>query len=354
MIIINARFLTQNTTGVQRFAIEICRELIKSDLNVCFVAPVNILNNEIADEFNVKKIGFLTGHLWEQITLQIYVKRKKAILLSLCNTAPLFLKKQIITIHDLSFKLYPEWNSKIFSLVYNTMIPIIAHNSKHILTVSNSSKEELINELNISKEKISVVYNAVSPVFLEQEELEPEFVENKEQEDFILTVSSFHPRKNLTRLIRAFLSLPDKRLKLYIVGNFDKNFAFDKQILKELDVRIKILTGINDLELKKIYKAAKLFVFPSLYEGFGIPLIEAMSCGTPVCVSNLAVFKEVCGSNAIYFNPRDIDDMTDKIKLSIENPKPISNHFKRYSWKISSDTVKFLISDIKREKKEIF
>lgn len=346
MIIINARFLTQNITGVQRFAIEISRELIKSNLNVCFVAPVNILNSEIADELNVKKIGFLTGHLWEQITLQIYVKRKKAMLLSLCNTAPLFLKKQIITIHDLSFRLYPEWNSKMFSLIYNTMIPIIARNSKHILTVSNSSKYELVSELNVSKEKISVVYNAVSAIFLKQEVLD--FVENNKQEDYILTVSSFHPRKNLTRLISAFLSLPDKRLKLYIVGNFDKNFAFDKQVLKELDVRIKILTNINDLELKKIYKSAKLFVFPSLYEGFGIPLIEAMSCGTPICVSNLAVFKEVCGTNATYFNPKDVDDITDKINLSLENPKPISNDFNKYSWKKSSNIIESLILDIEK------
>jgi glycosyltransferase involved in cell wall biosynthesis len=341
MIVINSRFLTQKTTGVQRFAIEICKELKKSNLEIEFVAPKNISNINVADLLEVKKIGVLTGHLWEQLTLQGYVRRKKAVLISLCNTAPLFLANQIVTIHDLSFRLYPEWNSKIFSLMYNTMIPIIAKNSKHILTVSNTSKQELINELSISKDKISVVYNAVSAVFLEKQLLEKE--ENSIQEDYILTVSSFHPRKNLKRLIEAFLKISDKNLKLYIVGNFDKNFAFEELILKELDCKIKILTNVNDLELKRIYKKAKLFVYPSLYEGFGIPIIEAMSCGLPVCVSNINVFKEVCGSNATYFDPYNIEDIRDKIILAIDKPKLLFNQLNKYNWQHSSSVIESLV-----------
>ena len=280
--------------------------------------------------------------------MQAYVKRKKAILISLCNTAPLFLENQIVTIHDLSFRLHPEWNSKIFSLVYNRMIPVIAKKSNHILTVSNTSKEELVNELNISKDKISVVYNAVSSIFIEKELLDKK--EGIKQENYILTVSSFHPRKNLKRLIEAFLKIPDKNLKLYIVGNFEKNFAFDELSLKELDSRIKILTNINDIELKRIYKNAKLFVYPSLYEGFGIPIIEAMSCGVPVCVSNIDVFKEVCGSNATYFDPKNIEDIRDKIISSIEKPKLIFNQLDKYSWQHSSSVIESVIFKLKESR----
>jgi glycosyltransferase involved in cell wall biosynthesis len=347
MIIINSRFLTQKTSGVQRFAIEICKELKKGNLKIEFVAPKNILNNAIADILEVKKIGFLTGHLWEQITLKTYVRRKKAILISLCNTAPLFLENQIVTIHDLSFRIYPEWNSKIFSFVYNIMIPLIAKNSNHILTVSNTSKEELINELSISKDKITVVYNAVSSVFLGKGSPEKEVV--KVSEDYILTVSSFHPRKNLKRLIKAFLKISNTNLKLYIVGNFDKNFAFDELNFKELDSRVKILTNINDEELKRIYKKAKLFVFPSLYEGFGIPIIEAMSCGVPVCVSDINIFKEVCGSNATYFDPKNIEDIREKIISSIKTPKPIFNQLNKYSWEYSSSVIESVVYKIKKQ-----
>jgi glycosyltransferase involved in cell wall biosynthesis len=341
MIIINSRFLTQKTTGVQRFAIEICKELKKSNLDIEFVAPKNIIDTNTANHLGVKKIGFLTGHLWEQITLQMYVYRKNALLISLCNTAPVFFKNQIVTIHDLSFRLFPEWNSKIFSFVYNKMIPVLAKKSKHILTVSNTSKNELVDELNVSKEKISVVYNAVSSVFLENEPLIVQ--SNNVKEDYVLTVSSFHPRKNLKRLIDAFLKISDKELKLYIVGNFDKNFAYEELNVNNQGSRIKILTNINDHELKNYYKKAKLFVYPSLYEGFGIPIIEAMSCGIPVCVSNINVFIEVCGSNATYFDPYDIEDIRDKIISSINKPKQLIDQSKNYSWSNSASLIESII-----------
>ncbi|WP_218598089.1 glycosyltransferase family 1 protein [Polaribacter sp. NJDZ03] len=344
MIIINSRFLTQRITGVQRFAIEICKELKKSNLEIEFVSPKNIINSEIAEELDIKKIGNLTGHLWEQITLQLYVSKKDALLISLCNTAPLFLKHQIVTIHDLSFMLFPEWNSKMFSLVYNFMIPIIAKKADHILTVSNSSKKELISELEIPENKISVIYNAVSTIFLEKDAQEKESYKN--EEDYILTVSSFHPRKNLKRLIEAFLILPDKKLKLYIIGNFDKNFAFEALNIEEHHSRIKILTGVNDYDLKGFYKNARLFVYPSLYEGFGIPIIEAMSCGAPVCVSNIDVFKEVCGNNAVYFNPKSTADIKDKIILSINKPKQVFNQLDKYSWTKSASFLKIKILEL--------
>ncbi|MCL7752804.1 glycosyltransferase family 1 protein [Polaribacter sp. Z022] len=339
MIIVNSRFLTQKITGVQRFAIEICKELKNSNLEFEFVTPKNIIHNNLADFLEVKKIGKLQGHLWEQITLQLYVLRKKALLISFCNTAPVFIRNQIVTIHDLSFRKYPQWNSKAFSLVYNNLIPFLAKKAMHILTVSNTSKQELVNELNISEEKISVVYNAVSSIFKDQLDIN----NNREKENYILTVSSFHPRKNLKRLIDAFLKISNSNIKLYIVGNFDKNFTdegFDKNVLSS---RIKILTNITDKELKTYYNSAKLFVYPSIYEGFGIPIIEAMSCGIPVCVSDISVFREVCGNNATFFNPFDIEDIKDKIILSLKRTKSDLKSTEKYSWNTSARKINEII-----------
>lgn len=345
MIIINSRFLSQEITGVQRFAVEVCKELKKTNLNIEFVAPNNIIHKDLEKLLEVKKIGFLKGHLWEQITLQLYAYRKKALLISLCNTAPLFIKNQIVTIHDLSFKLYPQWNSKVFSLVYNKMIPIIAKKSRCILTVSETSKNELIKVLNIPREKINVIYNAVSSVFIEKES---SVVQKKSiVANYILTVSSFHPRKNLKRLIEAFQNITDHNLELYIIGNFDKNFTREELNINVSNSRIKILTNIKDQELKKYYKEAKLFVYSSLYEGFGIPIIEAMSCDIPVCVSNINVFKEVCGENATYFDPYNIDDIKNKILTSLKKPKKTMNGFEKYSWKNSAQMINDIVINLK-------
>ena len=106
IVIINARFLTQPISGVQRFGIEIAKELKKNNLNLVFVSPKNIIHHDLAKELDVKVIGILKGHLWEQIELQSYVLRKNAFLVSFCNTGPLFVRNQIITIHDLCFKLF--------------------------------------------------------------------------------------------------------------------------------------------------------------------------------------------------------------------------------------------------------
>ncbi len=332
MIVVNARFLTQQTTGVQRFAIEICKELKKSNLYIEFVSSNNIINKEIAEILQVKKIGPLQGHLWEQITLQAYVRKKKGLLISLCNTAPLFLKNQIVTIHDLSFRLHPEWNSKLFSFYYNKVIPIISKNSVHILTVSNTSKKELIKELKILENKISVVYNAVSDVFVDLKDEEID-------EDYILTVSSLHPRKNLKRLIDAFLKISDPKLKLYIIGNVNKHFTRENLIDDKIKSKINIFNDVNDKDLAKYYNNAKLFVYTSVYEGFGIPIIEAMNYKVPICISNIPIFKEVCGKEGVYFNPLDVEDIKDKINFSLQNKRKTYKIAKKYNWKTSGEKV---------------
>ena len=344
MIIVNARFLTQEISGVQRFAIEICRELKKRELNLDFVAPVNIIHEELALEFGVRKIGFLKGHLWEQITLQKYVYfKKKTILISFCNTAPIFIKRQIVTIHDLSFRIYPEWNSKLFVLLYNFIIPRIAHKSKHIITVSETSKKELIKELGVKQQKISVVYNAVSSVFEKRTIPNTAKYQKLLKEDYILTVSSHHPRKNLEKLVEAYLKISDKEINLYIIGNVNKHYTKVNGLDKQASSQIKILKNLNDKDLNNFFINTKLFVYPSLYEGFGIPIIEALNHKVPICVSDIDVFHEVCGDNVTYFNPHDVNDIKEKIEIALNTKNKSEIDLKKYSWETSSIKVKNLL-----------
>jgi glycosyltransferase involved in cell wall biosynthesis len=344
MIIVNARFLTQPISGVQRFAIEISKELIKNNLPIVFLAPKNIIHHDLAKELNVRVLGRLTGHLWEQLELQTYVLRKDAFLISFCNTAPLFVKNQIVTIHDLCFKIHPEWFSKSFSKFYNFLIPQLVKVSKAIITVSNVSKKELIEELNVPEGKITVIYNAVASIFEENDLSNRVEIKRLIKDDYILTVSSHHPRKNFDRLVKAFKLIEQDNLKLCIVGNMYQNFN-SKELVG--DDNVLYLQNISDEELIAYYKHARFFVFASVYEGFGIPIIEALKVGTPICVSDIPVFREICQENTLYFDPYDINDINNKMIQLLNNPKKADNiDFTKFSWKDGAAKITRLINEI--------
>ncbi|MBF2708190.1 glycosyltransferase family 4 protein [Flavobacterium soyangense] len=342
-IYINARFLTQPISGVQRFAIEISKELKKSNLSLVFLAPKNIIHHELAEELGVTVLGNLKGHLWEQIELQTYVLKNNALLISFCNTAPLFIKNQIVTIHDLCFRVHPEWFSKSFAFFYNFLIPQLVRVSKGIITVSNVSKQELIKELNVPEDKITVIYNAVASVF----EIVNSFKLSKSESpipfDYILSVSSHHPRKNFERLVKAFKLIKQDNLKLCIIGNMNKNFNSTEL---EIEDNVIYLQNISDCELIEYYKHSKLFVFASIYEGFGIPIIEALKVGVPICISDIPVFHEICQESALYFDPYNINDIKDKIIESLSDSSRSNDiDFKRFSWKDGASKILKLINE---------
>ena len=150
-IYINARFLTQQKSGVQQFAIELSKELLKINPNINFIAPKNIINTNLAKDLNVKTYGNHIGQAWEQLELPIFLQKKgKPLLINLCNSAPLNYSNSIITLHDLAFIENPKWFSYSFRKWYNFLIPRIAKKTKHILTVSEFSKTEIQNKLNIN------------------------------------------------------------------------------------------------------------------------------------------------------------------------------------------------------------
>ncbi|MCW3786760.1 glycosyltransferase family 4 protein [Plebeiibacterium sediminum] len=335
-IYINARFLTQKVTGVQRFAIELSKHLKDSELIVKWVAPKNIVNKELAEFLDVELIGRNKGHLWEQIDLPKYLKDNgNPLLLNLCNTAPLLYKNSVSTIHDLAFLENPKWFSKKFYWYYRILIPRIAYIAKHIITVSEVSKEEICDRLHVKKEKVSVVYNAVSECFTNKKK------EVLEIEDYILFVGSLDPRKNLYTLIEA-MSYTSNDIKLKVVGCSGKNFSDFGQDIRHK--QIDVLGYVSDEELLELYRKARAFVYPSLYEGFGIPPLEAQSMGVPVLVSNIPVFKEVFADSVKYCNPYSAIEMAESICnifcMSKEELDDIINkgysNVNRFSWTYSA------------------
>lgn len=310
-VVVNARFLTQPITGVQRFAVEICLRLKELLPKTIFLAPANVLHTDLATQLGVTKLGRLTGHLWEQIELPLYLSKcGYPLLLNLCNTAPLIYKRKIVCIHDLAFLINPSWFSPTFATFYRFLIPKVARSSQKLLTVSEFSKSTITELLGIPTHNIEVIYNAVSESTFSSNE----FGENKYGR-YVLAVGSLDPRKNLRTLIKAFIRLQEPSLKLVIAGASSKIFkdeAFEKLIGNNPSV---VFTGyLTDKELRTAYKHAKLFIYPSLFEGFGLPPLEAMCCGCATIVSHSSSLPEVCGDASFYIDPLDEQGIAEGIR----------------------------------------
>lgn len=292
-VAINGRFLTQKVTGVQRYARQITTHLIKAGIDLEILVPRRS-TLDLPEVFKpyVKRVGFMKGHAWEQFELPL--KRDKTrVLLNFCNTAPVLDSNKYVIIHDLAFFENPKWFAFNFSAFYRFLIPKIARTSKKVGTVSQFSKDEITKFLNLSKSKVFITPNGFSHI--NPENFKRNGQVSKPEEVTLLTVGSIDPRKNQQVLIDAMQLLPEE-FKLYIVGDRNKNFNLPN--FSSQNKRV-IFTGyLSDEKLKSLYRKADLFVYPSVYEGFGVPVLEAMSYGLPVIASRRASIPEVIGSAA--------------------------------------------------------
>lgn len=345
MFVVNGRYLTQKATGVHRYAFEICNKL--HEMGVDFhVAVPNEIHPDYKFSFKVVKCGSLNTHLWEQISLPRYLKRiGSPLLISFTGCGPLNYSNQIMTIHDVSHERYPEWFSKNYYRFYHYMMPRIGKKAHAVLTVSEFSKKEIVDTLGINSEKIHVVHSNVPFHNKPSKEEILNFTRNPEAERYILAVSSMDPRKNFVRLVEAFNKIKDKSVKLYIIGMSFK--AFNTPDLQKLIGENVHLPGyIPDEKLQTMYQNALLSVYPSLYEGFGLPPLESMTYGCPVINSDIPALREVSQDAALYVDPYNVEDITQKIEqLLVDEPlrKELQEkgllQIKKYSWNKSAKQV---------------
>lgn len=256
----------------------------------------------------------------------------------------------VVTIHDIiPHVFHDKYLSNILERVwYELAIRVSIHRSDKILTISNFSKEELIRHYDVDSSKIEIVSLAYNEAF---RKIEDTSILNDVKEryrlhkKYILAIGGSEYRKNIQRLINVYLKNFRDDYELIVVGGKWRDIDLAKKYQGE---NIRFITGVPEEDLIAIYNMADVFVFPSFYEGFGIPVLEGMACGVPVVTSNVSSMPEVGGDATIYFNPYDENDMAEKIKMVLDDKQlreeMISKGLekvKEYSWeKCARETLK--------------
>lgn len=323
-IVINARFLSQSTTGVQRYAIELVKELdrligkgeVNSDrFEFILLAPRNVVTEISLKNIPIRRVGGLTGHAWEQLELPFYTRGR--FLLNLCNTAPILKRNQMVTIHDTSVFAYPDAYSIVFRTWYKILFMFLAKTAKRIITDSSFSRNELVSYCGMKGSNIEVTYLGNEHIFSVSSD--NSFLNRKGigKRPFVFGVSSLNPNKNFHGIMNAVDLLGKTDFDIVVSGG--ANPRVFGQSTEELPDGIKYLGYVSDSELRALYENAVCLVYPSFYEGFGLPPLEAMACGCPVIVSNAASLPEVCGDAALYCDPHSVEDIAEKIKEMVTN-----------------------------------
>jgi len=300
--------------------------------------------------YKIRLPNLIRPILWYEFMLDFFIKKFN---IDIFFSPNFFLPRNIkipsmVTIHDLIPYINPEVHTFKTKLLFKLYFKNSLRKAKHIITMSEATKKDLISIFNVNESKITVIYPGVNTKKFKKIENSKllESIKEKYQlpDKYILYVGTLEPRKNLERLIKAFLYLKEKGIphKLILVGK--KGWKIEKILtLIKHNKDIKWLKYVPEEDLPCIYNLAEIFVYPSLYEGFGLPPLEAMACGVPTIVSNISSLPEVVGNAGILVNPYDIKDISKTILNLINNPTLIEElklagieRAKQFSWNKSA------------------
>lgn len=319
LIYINARFLTRSVTGVERYATEFikaidylidCGKIEPSQFSFVMLAPQNIIREFETKHIPLRKVGYFSGHLWEQLELPFYARN--GFLISLCTVSTLFKHNQVVTIHDAAYFANPKAFSFALSAWSRILLLVLGRVVKKVITVSFFSKKELQYYCGFPNDKIQVIYEGKEHILHTNSNIDIIRKHDLKRRPFVLAVSSLSPNKNFTSIVKAIELMGNVDFDVVIAGGSRPNIF--RQASFDLSEKVKYVGYVSDEELKALYEHAACFVFPSFYEGFGLPPLEAMACGCPVIASESSALPEVFDDAALYCNPHSPEDIANKIQ----------------------------------------
>jgi len=298
---------------------------------------------ELKENFKIVSLGNqgVNKFIWNFWTLPQYLKKNPVDIYQTQYIVPFFVdqKTKIITIiHDVSFKVFPELIKLTDRILLSIFIPLSLKRADKIMTISRFSAEEIAKYYPFCKEKIAWTYNAIGDEFkdLEFSSEELEEIENnyKLPKKFILYLGTLQPRKNLPILIKAFAKISSEFPELHLVLAGGRGYNFDQRIDAEirkngLKDRVLFPGFILNEDKPKFYKLAEIFCFPSLYEGFGIPILEAFILGTPVIASRIPPHMEIAGNAALLFEPGKEEVLAKQIKTLLADQEEKESYIKK-------------------------
>jgi len=366
-VLYNALHLTGQFSGVQNTVEQLMKEAFMnpdSDIDFEAICPANYQINLKEYPFQkLTRINIDTSNRWQRIGyehffMNRYFRKHEENILH----CPAYIQPwkwgapSIITVHDIIALNSPEYCSPSNRLYFNLLLPRSILKASKIITMSHTVKEDILRKIKIKPEKIKVIYPGINDIFfripsgknlanVKRKYLLPE--------KFILYVGNIEPKKNILRLIEAFENLirrSDIPHSLVIAGKFAwKCKDVLQKISKNPNTRILFTGYIEQSDLPALYTLADLFVFPSLYEGFGIPPLEAMACGTPVIVSNAGALPETTMGNALITDPLSVDSVASAMLNLIENTtlrnqliEKGKHHVQQFKWdRAWSETANF-------------
>ncbi|MBK6754833.1 MAG: glycosyltransferase family 4 protein [Flavobacteriales bacterium] len=305
-LVVNGRYLDRPVTGVERYSDMLVRMVAREWPSARIHVPKKWQGASEVHGIEVIRTGSLQGHAWEQLSLPRSLGPDD-VLLSPANTGPLCVKRQAVVIHDLATIHHPELFNKWFASWYRFLLPNLARRAARVIPVSTDSAEALDRTLGTSENKVFVVPPFAQPTDMTYRDVIGE--------PYVLSVGSRDPRKGLDRLVKWYSSLVDPGYRLVIVGRQVSSFrprplAPHPGIIDRNDV--------SDDDLNALYTHAIALIQPSVYEGFGLPILEALALGCPVIASNLPVFVRNFGGSLLYFpiNHTDaFDPMVDGLRV---------------------------------------
>jgi len=330
-IAIDGRFALGPHTGVVNYLINLVENLARIDDKNEYIIYLNKEdeNGILPDSRNFsKKVLRAPSLIWKNVLLPLDLWQEKVDIVHFPSyTIPVTpVRNCIVTIHDVIHKIAPKWFNRKELFLLNGPIRHAARNSRHIIAVSENTAQDIVNHYHIERDKIDMIYEAASDIY-QQPISDDDMARVKEKyqidSEFILYIGVLFARRNIDRLINAFgfLKNQDKLpYQLFIVGQ-DRGFFDIPELLKKnrLENSVRLLGHVDTKDMPVLYKMARVFIYPSLYEGFGLPILEAMAVGTPVITSRISSMGEIAGEAALLVDPYSESEITSALRELVSN-----------------------------------